>query len=215
MSHNPRLKNNSVLVHFTVLVLNERFASQGDQGLSGMSSGDLKPKIEPVVENNVHLSSLLASNTSGMKNLNATSAPPTSMAQAIASSIASTTTAITPVTPSSIGVKMEIDPSTIKEEIKTEIKTEAVEEDAVPPTQFKEEPAASEGAASPKAEPMDENSQNSNLEMKPGSVEPGASTSQSNKPCHKKSELVSCKVLLIFTIISNRLSGQVSWFLVK
>lgn len=180
--------------------------SQGDQGLSGTSNGDLKPKVEPVVENSMHLSNLLASDSSGMKSMNTTSAPPTSMAQAIAASTATATTSITPV--SSIGVKMEVDPSTVKEEIKTEVKTEA-EEEALPSAQFKEEPTA-EGTASPKAEPMDENSQNSNLEMKPGSVEPSTSTSQSSKPYHKKGELVSGLEFLCKSLLS--VSGQASCF---
>ena len=163
-------------------VLNAWLDSQGDKNLNGPGSVEMKPKVEPVVENSVHLSSLLSSNTSGMKNMNATTAQPSSLAQAVPS-----TSTTTPVTPSSIGVKMEVDPSAIKEEVKMEVKTEAPDEDTMSSSQFKEEPAASEGASSsPKTEPMDENSQNSSLDMKPSSVEPG--TSQSNKPCHKKRE---------------------------
>ena len=169
------------------LIKGNMFILQGDQSLNGNSDVDLKPNVEnSVVENNVHLSSLLASTSTGSKNLDPTSTTSTSLLQAIAdsSSTTTTTTPITPVTPTSTAVKMEVDPSAIKEEIKTEVKQEPVEEDSSS-SQVKEE--AAENSTSPKTEAMDESSQNSNLDVKPASVE--SSSFQASKPCNKKGKL--------------------------
>ncbi|KAK7096829.1 CREB-binding protein-like isoform X2 [Littorina saxatilis] len=159
--------------------------SQSDQNLSSTSNGEVKPKIESVVENSKHLSNLLSSSSSGKTSTS--SGPLSSLAKAIAAS--SNPKPIKPVTPSApIACKMEIDPSEVKKEIKQEIKTEDGEEESASSSQFKEEPSSIDNINTPKTEPMDENSQNSNLDMKPASVEPSTANAvvSASKPCNKK-----------------------------
>nr|KAG5698821.1 hypothetical protein BaRGS_019673 [Batillaria attramentaria] len=153
-------------------------SQQGDQGL-GAASNDVKVKMESVVENNQHLSSLLSSKPVSSASGTSGAGTATSLVQAIANSA---TTPITPVTPNAIAVKAELD-TPVKEEVKTEIKTEPMDDSS---SQLKEEPSASE-ATSPKTDPMDENSQASNSsDMKPASVDSSVSTPQPQKPMPNK-----------------------------
>ncbi|KAL8561590.1 hypothetical protein ACOMHN_024826 [Nucella lapillus] len=159
-------------------------SQQGDQDLNGTSDGEIKTSMESVVDNNVHLTTLLASDDGNSKGEGSAIQP--SLLQAInATSSTATTTPVTPVTPTSTSVKMEVDSTVVKKEIKTEVKEEPGEDETFPSTssQFKEEPAASEGTISPKTEPAGENSQN--MDIKPSSVEAGAAA-QPGKPCNKK-----------------------------
>lgn len=133
-------------------------------------NGDIKVKLESVAENNQHLSSLLSQPVTttpvvGVSNSVSISSTATSLSQL---PVSSANTPITPVTPRSNSIKMEMDAS-VKEEMKTEVKTEPSDDD--PSSQIKQESTSE--SVSPRIESMDENSQSNNsCDIKPFSQQP-------------------------------------------